>query len=29
MKWLANKTQIPEYRYQISTDGNKYIYVCK
>ena len=29
MKWTENKTQIPEYRYQTSTDGNKYIYVCK
>lgn len=29
MKWAENKTQIPEYKYQSSTDGNKYIYVCK
>ena len=29
MKWVENKTQIPIYRYQISTDGKKYIYVCK
>ena len=29
MKWTENKTQIPEYKYQSSTDGNKYIYVCK
>ena len=34
MKWTENKTQIPEYKipeykYQTSTDGNKYIYVCK
>ena len=29
MKWTENKTQIPEYKYQTSTNGNKYIYVCK
>ena len=29
MKWTENKTQIPEYKYQTSTDDNKYIYVCK
>lgn len=29
MKWIENKTKIPEYKYQTSTDGNKYIYVCK
>lgn len=29
MKWIENKTRIPEYKYQSSTDGNKYIYVCK
>ena len=29
MKWIENKTQISEYKYQTSTDGNKYIYVCK
>lgn len=29
MKWIENKTQIPEYKYHTSTDGNKYIYVCK
>ena len=29
MKLAENKTQIPEYKYQTSTDGNKYIYVCK
>lgn len=29
MKWVENKTQIPIYVYQISTDGKKYIYVCK
>lgn len=37
MKWVENKTQIPVenktqipiYGYQISTDGKKYIYVCK
>lgn len=29
MKWTENKTQIPDYKYQTSTDGNKYIYVCK
>lgn len=29
MKWTENKTQIPEYKYQTSTDGNKYIYICK
>lgn len=29
MKWIENKTRIPEYKYQTSTDGNKYIYVCK
>lgn len=29
MKWVENKTQIPIYGYQISTDGKKYIYVCK
>ena len=29
MKLIENKTQIPEYKYQSSTDGNKYIYVCK
>ena len=23
MKWTENKTQIPEYKYQTSTDGNK------
>lgn len=28
MKWAENKTQIPEYKYQTSTDSNKYIYVC-
>lgn len=29
MKWVENKTQIPIYGYQSSTDGKKYIYVCK
>lgn len=32
MKWTENKTQIPVipvYGYQTSTDGKKYIYVCK
>lgn len=29
MKWTENKTHIPEYKYQSSTDGNKYIYICK
>lgn len=29
MKWAENKTQIPVYEYQTSTDGNKYIYVYK
>lgn len=29
MKWIENKTNIPEYKHQSSTDGNKYIYVCK
>lgn len=29
MNWVENKTQIPVYEYQISTDGKKYIYVCK
>ena len=29
MKWTENKTHIPVYGYQISTDGKKYIYVCK
>ena len=29
MKWIENKTQIPVYVYQSSTDGKKYIYVCK
>lgn len=29
MKWVENKTQIPIYGYQTSTDDNKYIYVCK
>ena len=29
MKWIENKTQIPEYKYQSSTDGKNYIYVCK
>ena len=29
MKWIENKTKIPEYKSQSSTDGNKYIYVCK
>lgn len=29
MKWIENKTKIPEYKHQSSTDGNKYIYVCK
>lgn len=29
MKWIENKTQIPIYGYQSSTDGNKYIYICK
>ena len=29
MKWIENKTKIPEYKHQTSTDGNKYIYVCK
>lgn len=29
MKWTENKTHIPEYKYQTSTDSNKYIYVCK
>lgn len=27
MKWIENKTKIPEYKHQSSTDGNKYIYV--
>ena len=26
MKWTENKTQIPEYKYQSSTDGKKYVY---
>ena len=25
MKWIENKTQIPVYVYQSSTDGKKYI----
>lgn len=29
MKWIENKTQIPVYVYQTSTDGKNYIYVCK
>lgn len=29
MKWTENKTKIPVYEYQTSTDGNKYIYVYK
>ena len=29
MKWIENKTKIPEYKHQSSTDGNKYIYVYK
>ena len=26
MKWTENKTKIPEYKYQTSTDGKKYVY---
>lgn len=26
MKWTENKTQIPVYGYQTSTDGKKYVY---
>ena len=26
MKWTENKTQIPEYKYQSSTDGKNYVY---
>ena len=26
MKWTENKTQIPEYKYQSSTDSKKYVY---
>ena len=29
MKRIETKTQIPKYKYQKSTDGNKYSYVCK
>lgn len=27
MNWVENKTQIPVYGYQTSTDGNNYVYI--
>lgn len=29
MNWVETITKIPIYVYQLSTDGNKYIYVYK
>ena len=29
MNWMKTITKIPVYVYQSSTDGKKYIYVCK
>ena len=29
MNWMKTITKIPIYVYQASTDGKKYIYVCK
>ncbi len=29
MNWVETITKIPIYVYQSSTDGKKYIYICK
>lgn len=29
MNWVETITKIPIYIYQSSTDGKKYIYICK
>lgn len=29
MNWVETITKIPIYGYQSSTDGKKYIYICK
>lgn len=29
MNWVETITKIPIYVYQLSTDGKKYIYICK